>query len=80
MNKTMICDNCGQDGAQIRKITRSYGKGEQLLIIENIPVVDCPNCKESYMTADTLHEIDRIKLHRKNFAVERPVLVAEYVY
>jgi len=31
------------------------------------------------MTADTMHEIERIKLHRKSFAVERTVPVAEYV-
>ena len=30
------------------------------------------------MTAETLHEVERIKLHRKNFAVERRVPVAEY--
>ena len=73
-----ICDICGSDQAHERHITRSYGKGERLLVIENIPVVSCPTCGESYMTAETSHEIERIKLHRKNFAKERPVAVAEY--
>jgi hypothetical protein len=49
-----------------------------LLLIENIPVVACPHCGESYLTADTLHEIERIRLHRKSFAVERPVEVAQF--
>jgi len=40
----MICDICGQEGARIRRITRSYGKGETLLVIENAPVVSCPHC------------------------------------
>jgi YgiT-type zinc finger domain-containing protein len=75
---TIICDICGQGGAEIRRVTRSYGKGEHLLVIENVPVVSCPHCGESYMTADTMHEIERIKLHRRNFAVERQVSVAEY--
>ena len=74
----MICDICGKNGARIRKITRSYGKGENLLVIENIPVVSCPNCGESYLTADTLHEIERIKLHRKSWAQERNIPVAEF--
>jgi YgiT-type zinc finger domain-containing protein len=75
----MICDICGQDGAEIRHVTRSYGKGAHLLIIENVPVVACPNCGESYLTAETLHEIERIKLHRKNLAKLRSIPVAEFV-
>ncbi|MBW7920420.1 MAG: type II toxin-antitoxin system MqsA family antitoxin, partial [Anaerolineales bacterium] len=55
----MICDICGKKGAEVRYMTRSYGKGANLLIIENVPVVVCPNCGESYLTAETLHEIER---------------------
>jgi YgiT-type zinc finger domain-containing protein len=78
MDTKMICDNCGKEGAHIRYVSRSYGKGDHLLVIENIPIVSCPNCGESYLTADTLQEIERIKLHRKNFAIERSVPVATY--
>jgi hypothetical protein len=46
---------------------------------ENIPVVTCPHCGESYLETETLHEIERIKLHRKSFAVKRTVPVAEFV-
>ena len=74
----MICDICGKEGARIRQVTRNYGKGENLLIIENIPMVTCSNCGESYFTADTLHEIERIKLHRKSFAEKREVAIAEF--
>lgn len=75
----MICDLCGKEGARVRKITEAYGKGQDLLLIENIPLISCPHCGESYFTADTLHEIERIKLHRKNFAEERCVEVAPFV-
>ena len=74
----MICDICGGRGARIRHVSRSYGKGENLLVIENVPVVSCPHCGESYLTSETLHEIERIKLHRKSFAVERAVAVVEF--
>ena len=74
----ITCDICGNDEAHTRQVTRSYGKGDRLLVIESIPVVSCPKCGESYMTAETMHEIERIKLHRKNFAIERSVSVAEY--
>ncbi len=74
----MICDICGKEGARVRHVTRSYGKGDNLLVIENIPVVSCPHCGESYLTAETLHEIERIKLHRQSFSTERPVSVAVF--
>ena len=74
----MVCDICGKKGATICKVSETYGKGRHLLVIENVPMVRCPHCGESYFTADTLHEIERIKLHRKNFATERPVEVASF--
>jgi len=74
----MICDICGQQGARVRHVTRSYGRDEDLLVIENVPVVSCSNCGESYLSAETLHEIERIKLHRKSFAQERLVSVAVF--
>ena len=75
---TITCDNCGKEGARSRHITRSYGKGAALLVIENVPVISCPHCGESYMTAETLHEIARIKLHKQAIAVERVVPVVEF--
>ncbi len=34
-------------------------------------MVVCTRCGESYLTAETLHEIERIKLHRTSFAKRR---------
>lgn len=75
----MLCDNCGRRGARVRRMTRSYGKGNNLLVIENVPVIACTRCGENYLTADTLHEIERIKLHRKRLASKRRVTVATFV-
>jgi YgiT-type zinc finger domain-containing protein len=74
----VVCDICGKKGARIRRVSRSYGKGDNLLVIENVPMVSCPHCGESYLTADVLQELERIKLHRQGFAVERPVEVASF--
>ncbi|MBK7216476.1 MAG: type II toxin-antitoxin system MqsA family antitoxin [Candidatus Promineofilum sp.] len=74
----LVCDICGKPGARIRHMSRSYGKGDDLLVIENVPVVSCPNCGDSYLTAETLYEIERIKLHRQAMAEERPVPVAVF--
>ena len=74
----MTCDNCGQPGARLRHLSRIYGKGKDLLLIEAVPIVDCPACGESYLTAETLHEVERIKLHRRSVARPRPVQVTEF--
>ncbi len=75
----MICDVCGKDGVLLRRVTETYGKGKKLLVIENIPVIKCPHCRESYFDAETLHEIERIKQERKILAVPRSVEVASFV-
>ncbi len=75
---SQICDICGASEAVVRNVTRSFGKGSDLLIIEDIPVVSCPHCGESYMTAETMHEIERIKLHRSAFSIAKPVQIAHF--
>jgi YgiT-type zinc finger domain-containing protein len=75
----MTCEICGKNGAQTKYITRSYGKGANLLVIENVPVIVCPSCGESYLTAETLYEIERIKLYRRSLAKPRNVAVASFV-
>ncbi len=77
-NKT-ICEVCGHSSALVRRLPRTYGKGKDLLVIENVPVIDCPNCGTSYLTAETLQAIERIKLDRKTLATERPVEVASFI-
>ena len=71
-----LCASCGKPGVQMRQVTRSFGRGSKLLLIEDIPLLTCPHCGESYFTAQTLHEIERIKALRKSVAVERPIPVA----
>ncbi len=75
----MICDSCGENGVRIRKVAEAFGKGKNLFVIENIPRMTCPHCGESYFSAETLHEIERIKLHLKSLAVERSIEVAKFV-
>jgi YgiT-type zinc finger domain-containing protein len=78
-NTEIICDVCGKNGARILHLSKSYGKGKDLLVVENVPIISCPQCGESYLTAKTLREIENIKRNRSNFAVERNVAVAVFV-
>ncbi len=59
-------------------MTRSYGRGAALLVVEKIPVIVCPHCGESYVTADTLHLLERIKVHRRRLATPKRVAVASF--
>ena len=78
VRKPMICEICGKEGARERRVTRSYGRGGNLLVVERVPVISCPHCGESYLTAATLHELERIKRDRKERAARRPVAVANF--
>jgi YgiT-type zinc finger domain-containing protein len=59
--KTIICNNCEKPGAQVHHVSRSYGEGEALFVLEKLPLISCPHCEESYFTEETLQEIERIK-------------------
>ncbi len=74
----MICDVCGREGAKIRHVTRSYGRGKNAFLIEGVPLVMCPECVESYLTAETLQAIERICMHWRHLAFKRRVLVAKF--
>lgn len=76
--KLLSCELCGKTGVQIRHLTRNYGKGANLLAIENVPTVVRPHSGGSYLTAETLHEIERIKRHRRSLAKPRNTAVARY--
>lgn len=62
----------------MRRVTRHFGRNEQLLLIENIPQCHCPHCAADYFSAQTLHDIERIKSQRQALAVNRSVPIAEF--
>ena len=79
MRKTKArCDVCGKAGVMRRLLPRTYGRGSTLLVVEGVPVMVCPHCGESYLKAETLHEIERIKLLRRSLAKSRAVAVANF--
>ena len=74
----MTYDICGATGATVKRATKSFGSGKSLVVVEGIPVVHCPKCHDSYVTADTSRELDRIRKNRRQVAKSRPVLVASF--
>jgi YgiT-type zinc finger domain-containing protein len=74
----MTCDICGQKNARTRRVTRSFGRGRSAFLIEGVPVVTCPDCGESYLTAETLKEIERIRMHWRELSIDKKVPVARF--
>jgi YgiT-type zinc finger domain-containing protein len=72
------CVNCGEPGVNIRTITRSYGRGRNLLVIEGVPAITCPHCGESYFTPETVRQLEDIRRQKKLVAVPRTVRVATF--
>ena len=72
----MKCELCGAQAAVGKKTTKSFGRGDGLVIIENIPIIHCSSCHESYLTADTARELDRIRKNRRSLGKAKRVLVA----
>ena len=52
--------------------------GHATFLIENVPLVTCPSCGESYLTAETLKEIERIRMHWRQLTVEKKIPLAKF--
>jgi YgiT-type zinc finger domain-containing protein len=59
MNETN-CPVCGER-AEIKRIAKAFGRGNSLLVIEDIPMIVCRACHEQYITSETLHEIEKLR-------------------
>ena len=59
INET-LCVSCGYEKAEVKTFTKNFGKGVNLIVIENVPMVYCPDCNMTYMTSETMKVIDQI--------------------
>ena len=73
-----VCKLCGRKSAQPSHMTRSYGRGTGEYLIRHIPVVRCSHCGGTYLTADTLHEIERIRANHGTLAKKRRIAVVDF--
>ena len=79
MKKQPQCDCCGKPGVMEKHITRSFGKGDRVVVIDGIPLCVCPHCGESYFTASTLQEVERLRMHRAGLTARSMAPVLSYV-
>lgn len=74
-----VCDICGVRSARTVKRPQILGRGEQMMLVDNVPVIACKNCGESYMTSATMHKLDDIRAKQKEKSTKREIDVEVFV-
>ena len=69
------CAFCGTLGVKTVYKTKLFGKGENAIVIENVPVRHCDNCGESYYDPEVSQMLDDILAHPEKQAVTRQISV-----
>ncbi len=59
----MKCANCGEPTAYISRSTTAFGEGDNLIIVENVPLVTCRECAIELYSAVTLGQIEQLEAH-----------------
>jgi len=78
--KLTVCDICGVKAARTVKRPQVLGRGAQMILVDNVPVIACRNCGESYMTSETMHRLDGIRSKQKAKPATRKIAVAEFIH
>ncbi len=74
----MLCDICDQDEVKIELVDKLLHVDSEMIIVKSVPVFSCPHCHERYLTAQTMYELERLKLHHKEVAQPQSVGVVSF--
>ena len=74
----LTCDICGMKKARLIKRPQVFGRGKDMLLVDNVPVIACKNCGESYMTSLTMHKLDKLRAKKQVKEPKRTIGVAEF--
>ena len=75
------CSLCNHQTAELTFRSQIVGKGEQQVIVENVPMYHCRHCGGTYFTREVALALDEIRRnpealsHRKTFAAASLELV-----
>jgi YgiT-type zinc finger domain-containing protein len=70
-----LCAFCGAPGVKTVYKDKLFGKSENAVIIENLPVRHCETCGESYYDPEVSRLIDEILAHPGERAIRRQINV-----
>jgi len=78
-SKLLVCEICGHKAARLVKRPQVLGKGAAMIVIEDVPVISCRHCGESYLTAETLHWLDQVRRGQRQLQSRYQIPVAAFV-
>ena len=79
VSELKVCDICGVKSARTVKRPQVLGRGAQMMLVDNVPVIACKNCGESYMTSATMRKLDDIRSKQKEKSTKREIDVGVFV-
>lgn len=75
----IVCSLCGQQKAHQVSRPQFVGKGKDLVIVENVPMVSCRNCGHDYFPIEIARKLDRIRAKSTEETAQKSFAVAELV-
>jgi len=75
-----ITDRCDLCGGELRpgRTTLEIWRGEELLIIKEVPADVCQQCGEAYISAEISERLDRFLAEYQRYRPERYIAVPQY--
>ncbi|MBI1764360.1 MAG: YgiT-type zinc finger protein [Acidobacteria bacterium] len=75
----IVCSLCGQQKAHQVTRPQFVGKGKDLVIVENVPMISCRNCGHDYFSLEVARKLDRIRTKPREQTAQKSFAVAELV-
>lgn len=74
---TDLCDLCGGE-LKPGQTKLELWRGEELLVIRDVPADVCQQCHEAYLSAAVSEQLDRFLIEPDRYQPERYLAVAQY--
>jgi YgiT-type zinc finger domain-containing protein len=74
----LTCSICGAQTARSVRRPQLVGKGDNLVMVNNVPMYSCRNCGHTYFTVEVARMLDQIRLHPDQYTETRAIPVAEF--
>lgn len=74
----MRCDLCGQLSAREVRRPQIVGKDDQMVVVENVPMVSCRNCGHDYFSLEIARMLDAIRSGKQDLTASKNIPVLEF--
>ena len=72
-----ICVHCDEKAARQVKLPQVYRKKDKLIVIDNVPMMLCDNCGQSYVNGQTWKAIDLVLAEPRSHTQMQTIEVAD---